>query len=94
MIWIKGERIRLDVYVYECVHGKVPEGYSVIHLDNDYSNNEISNLRAAPPAIRRAFSHFGYSKMPQVLAPALYAQVILRHAIKQQLVTEVLKNAG
>jgi hypothetical protein len=30
-----------------------------------------------------AFSGAGYSKMPQVLAPALYAQVMLRHAIKR-----------
>ncbi|MDS6781699.1 hypothetical protein NXF52_28595, partial [Klebsiella pneumoniae] len=33
--------------------------------------------------IRRLFSGAGYSKMPQVLAPALYAQVMLRHAIKR-----------
>jgi|GEM_PF-2511057 len=75
--------IRLDVYVYECVHGKLPPGYSVIHLDNDLSNNNIDNLRAAPEEIRLIFGASGYGKMPQVLAPALYAQTMLRHAIKQ-----------
>lgn len=62
---------------------KLPHGYSVIHLDNDLNNNNIDNLRAAPKEIRRLFSGAGYSKMPQVLAPALYAQVMLRHAIKR-----------
>ncbi|EOG7951613.1 hypothetical protein YA29_04890 [Klebsiella aerogenes] len=75
--------IRLDVYVYECVHGRLPTGYTIIHLDNDYSNNSIDNLRAAPQGIRHAFSMSGYAQMPQVLAPALYAQVMLRHAIKR-----------
>ncbi|HBY9798299.1 TPA: hypothetical protein MJA66_26290 [Klebsiella pneumoniae] len=84
-IWLNGERIRLDVYVYECVHGKLPEGYSVIHLDDDYSNNNINNLHAAPAKIRHSFAVYGYSKMPKILAPALYAQTILRHAIKQRL---------
>jgi len=82
-ITVNKEKIRLDVYVYECVHGKLPHGYSVIHLDNDLNNNNIDNLRAAPKEIRRLFSGAGYSKMPQVLAPALYAQVMLRHAIKR-----------
>lgn len=82
-ITVNKEKIRLDVYVYECVHGKLPTGYSVIHLDNDLNNNNIDNLRAAPKEIRSLFSGAGYSKMPQVLAPALYAQVMLRHAIKR-----------
>ncbi|MEQ4873984.1 HNH endonuclease signature motif containing protein [Klebsiella oxytoca] len=82
-ITVNKEKILLDVYVYECVHGKLPDGYSVIHLDNDLKNNNIDNLRAAPKEIHRLFSGAGYSKMPQVLAPALYAQMILRHAIKR-----------
>lgn len=82
-IRVNKKNVRLDVYVYECVHGKLPAGYTVIHLDNDFSNNSIENLRAAPQGIRHAFSMSGYAKMPQVLAPALYAQVMLRHAIKR-----------
>ena len=83
LITVNKKHIRLDVYVYECVHGRLPSGYSVIHLDNDLSNNSIDNLRAAPKEIRRLFSALGYSTVPQVLAPALYAQVMLRHAIKR-----------
>ncbi|HHN5932869.1 MAG: HNH endonuclease signature motif containing protein [Klebsiella sp.] len=82
-IRVNKKNVRLDVYVYECVHGKLPAGYTVIHLDNDFSNNSIENLRAAPQGIRHAFSMSGYAKMPQVLAPALYAQVMLRYAIKR-----------
>ncbi|MDI3221453.1 HNH endonuclease [Klebsiella michiganensis] len=82
-IRVNKRNVRLDVYVYECVHGKLPIGYTVIHLDHDFSNNSIDNLRAAPQGIRHAFSMSGYAKMPQVLAPALYAQVMLRHAIKR-----------
>lgn len=38
-IRVNKKNVRLDVYVYECVHGKLPAGYTVIHLDNDFSNN-------------------------------------------------------
>ncbi|EAM2923103.1 HNH endonuclease [Salmonella enterica] len=77
--------VRLDFYVWECVNGPVPTGYTVIHLDNNPDNNRIDNLRIAPVEIRYAFSAAGYHKLPGVLAPALYAQVMLRHAIKKRL---------
>lgn len=81
-----GEKyIRLDCYVWECVNGPVPAGYTVIHLDNDKTNNQISNLRLVPDSIKRAFAASGFSKMPKVLAPVLYAQLMLKDAITQRL---------
>jgi hypothetical protein len=64
------------------VHGKLPVGYTVIHLDNDFSNNSIDNLRAAPQDTPCLF-HVRLRKNAAGSAPALYAQVMLRHAIKR-----------
>lgn len=77
--------IRLDFYVWECVNGPMPAGYTVIHLDNDVTNNHLSNLRLVPDSIKRAFASSGFSKMPKVLAPVLYAQLMLKDAIMQRL---------
>lgn len=73
--------IRLDFYVWECVNGPVPAGYTVIHLDNDTTNNQIGNLRLVPDSIKRAFAASGFTEMPKVLAPVLYAQLMLKDAI-------------
>lgn len=32
--------------IYELVHGSVPEGYDIDHIDRNRGNNRISNLRA------------------------------------------------
>lgn len=37
-------RIRLHIYVWEKFNGPVPDGYDVHHVDEDTSNNELSNL--------------------------------------------------
>lgn len=37
-------RIRMHRYVWECNHGKIPEGYHIHHIDHDKSNNNIDNL--------------------------------------------------
>lgn len=84
-IYANGKRMRLDVYVWECVKGPLPLGYGVIHLDNDLQNNKIDNLRAAPLHIKSAFTQAGYADAPKALAPALYAQTMLRSAINQRL---------
>lgn len=36
--------VRCHVYVWEKYNGKVPEGYSVHHIDHNPDNNDISNL--------------------------------------------------
>lgn len=36
---------RLHRYVYERVHGEIPKGYQVHHIDHDKGNNEPDNLR-------------------------------------------------
>lgn len=79
------KHIRLDFYTWECVNGPIPAGYTVIHLDNDVTNNRINNLRLVPDSIKRAFAASGFTKMPKVLAPVLYAQLMLRDAITQRL---------
>lgn len=39
-----GKRKRMHVYVWEHYNGKVPEGCHIHHIDEDKSNNDISNL--------------------------------------------------
>ena len=39
-----GVRKRMHVYVWEYYNGIVPKGFQVHHIDEDKSNNNISNL--------------------------------------------------
>lgn len=82
-IYANGKRMRLDVYVWECVNGPLPTGYGVIHLDNDVQNNQIGNLRLAPLHIKSMFIRAGYADAPKVLAPGLYAQTMLQNVIRK-----------
>ncbi|HBC7419296.1 TPA: HNH endonuclease [Serratia marcescens] len=82
-IYANGKRMRLDVYVWECVNGPLPTGYGVIHLDNDVQNNQIGNLRLAPLHIKSIFIRAGGGDAPKALAPALYARIMLKNHINQ-----------
>lgn len=84
-ITVGKRNIRLDYYVWECVNDPLPPGYTILHLDNDPENNKIENLKLVTNEICHAYAIRGFSKAPGVLAPALYAQTMLRHAIKQRL---------
>jgi len=84
-ILIDKKLVRLDVYVWECVNGPLPPGYTVIHLDNDDDNNQINNLKLAPHITKASYVRAGYADAPKALAPALYAQTMLRSAINQRL---------
>ncbi|BEM41616.1 hypothetical protein SME13J_02350 [Serratia marcescens] len=83
-IEIKGRRLNLDNYVWECVNGPIPPGFTVIHLDDDVENNQIDNLKLAPKFTRSVFVRSGGGTAPKALAPAIYAQVMLRNAINQR----------
>lgn len=80
-ISIKGKQIMLDRYVWECVNGPIPPGYTIIHLDNDGQNNKIDNLKLAPSHINSMFVMAGHANAPKALAPALYAKVMLESLI-------------
>ncbi|QNK30670.1 HNH endonuclease [Serratia sp. JUb9] len=82
-IKVGGKLVPLDQYVWKCVNGPIPEGMTVIHLDNDFENNEIGNLKLAPQYVKTAFVRAGYDDAPKALAPAMYANVMLHHAVKQ-----------
>lgn len=82
-IEIKGRRLPLDKYVWECVNGPIPEGYTVIHLDDDVENNKIDNLKLAPSFTRSAFLRAGGGTAPKALAPALYAKTMLQNVIRK-----------
>ncbi|MBC3213418.1 HNH endonuclease signature motif containing protein [Serratia fonticola] len=80
-IYINGSQMMLDRYVWECVHGPIPDGYTVVHLDNDTANNKIDNLKLAPKHIKLAFVAQGGTDAPKALAPAMYAKVMLQNLI-------------
>ncbi len=40
----KSKEIKTSKLVYEAYNGTVPEGYSVVHKDGDFNNNELDNL--------------------------------------------------
>lgn len=82
-ITVKGKVIPLDKYVWECVNGPIPTGYTVIHLDNDTLNNKIDNLKLAPSHINSMFVMNGHADVPKALAPALYAKTMLQSAIRK-----------
>jgi len=81
-ILIDGKLVRLDVYVWECVNGPLPNGYTLIHLDNDDDNNKVENLKLAPKKTKAAYVRAGYGDAPKALAPAIYAQVMLRNHLR------------
>ncbi|EFE94023.1 HNH endonuclease [Serratia odorifera] len=93
-IYANGKRMRLDVYVWECVNGPLPTGCGVIHLDNDVQNNQIGNLRAAPLHIKSIFTQAGGGDAPKALAPALYATVMLQNVIRKIERTGAVKPAA
>lgn len=41
---IEGKRKRLHRYMWEQVHGVIPKGYDIHHIDHNKDNNDISNL--------------------------------------------------
>ncbi|WP_366539002.1 HNH endonuclease signature motif containing protein, partial [Serratia marcescens] len=82
-IEIKGRRLPLDNYVWECINGPIPLGYTVVHLDDDVENNDIDNLRLAPSFTRSAFLRAGGGTAPKALAPALYAKTMLQNVIRK-----------
>lgn len=57
-------------YVWEQKHGKIPKGYTVIHLDNDKGNNDIDNLICIPKKVQQTISRF-MSENPEVTMTAV-----------------------
>lgn len=42
---VDGKRVRLHRYVWMKLYGRIPEGYSIHHIDKDKENNDINNLK-------------------------------------------------
>ncbi|MGQ6441328.1 HNH endonuclease signature motif containing protein [Serratia sp. IR-2025] len=81
-IKVGDRRLPLDNYVWECVNGPIPHGMTIIHLDGDIENNSIANLKLAPKYTNSAFINAGHGDAPKALAPALYAQIMLRNHLR------------
>lgn len=45
-----GDRKQLHVYIWEKVHGRLPDGHGIHHKDLDRGNNAIENLECLPIA--------------------------------------------
>lgn len=68
-------------YVWEKQNGRIPNGYTVIHLDNDKSNNDIGNLVCIPKKVQQTISRL-MSENPEVTMTAIKIGELLV-AIKQ-----------
>lgn len=44
------KRTLMHRYVWEKINGEIPKGWDIHHIDNDKSNNDISNLECLPKA--------------------------------------------
>ncbi|MGL5904871.1 MAG: HNH endonuclease signature motif containing protein, partial [Cetobacterium sp.] len=59
-----GERLHRTVYAYH--KGPIPKGFAVHHIDEDRSNNNISNLMLMRSGEHTSHHHHGKSKpMPE-----------------------------
>lgn len=45
----KGKQFMVHRLVWEKHYGKIPEGFQIHHIDEDKTNNEITNLRLVTP---------------------------------------------
>lgn len=44
-----GENVRLHRIIWECEHGKIPEGMVIDHINRNKSDNRLENLRLVDP---------------------------------------------
>lgn len=81
--------VRLAVYMWERVHGPVPEGMRLVHLDGDTMNSELTNLALMTCAQLLDFQ--------RRTIPGMNERRVKRHRIAQQKRWEMyraLKEAG
>ena len=59
-------------YVWEQHNGKIPKGYSVIQLDGDYTNFDITNLRLIHKSLLPQIAKkYGYGIVTETLCEIL-----------------------
>lgn len=80
-----GKIVRDYIKIWEDNHGKVPDGYAIIHLDKDISNNNLDNLACVPRGYIMTLCQYGwYSKNPEITKAGI-EWLNLRKAIKDKL---------
>lgn len=68
----KNNWIKKDYYIWKQHYGEVPKGKSIIHLDRDYRNCDISNLRLVSKSIVPKITHFyGYGIITEAMIEIL-----------------------
>lgn len=75
---------RLCDYIWECNNGPIPDGYFVIHLDNDLMNNRIDNLYLLSKTENAYMVHsrFYFDDSDLTRSGAVYSQLMA--AIKER----------
>lgn len=71
-------------YYWQQAHGDIPEGYQVVHLDHDISNNSLDNLYCAKGKVIREMSknQWWFDNPELTLAALRYCE--LHYLLKEQ----------
>ena len=74
-VWYKdkkigGTRQKLHRYLWEQVHGPIPEGMTIDHIDGDRKNNDMTNLRMVSQSDNLKNMRTRSNQVPGVRIPA------------------------
>lgn len=89
---VNGRRLSLQQFVWECVHGPLPDGHVVVFSNGDCGNYGIANLKAIPSQALRSAAGKIRGQLPQGVSREIKAAVIavtaLQHRVEQKVNTQ------
>lgn len=89
-IYINGKAMGLHHFVWECVHGPLPDDHCVIFLDGDGSNYSIDNLRSIHKSAAMGAMNRMKGGISSEMKGAIFSVSALRHGIEQNLKSKPL----
>ena len=69
--------------VKDQVYGDAPEGYAIVHLDGDTTNNDLENLMAVPRSTLALMTRYGFWSSEAIVTETGIAWCDLYKAIKE-----------
>lgn len=78
----KSHTVRHHRFIWEAIHGNIPNGYDIHHIDKDRTNNAISNLELVESSTHKRI-HFTRENNPMYGKPNPKASEIGKKRSKQ-----------